>query len=210
MSKANIVHQSERRKVPPMSFNEAGSFIARLRRDVRYAVAGIDRATDEARCIRSEAHALKATGDAAHAEHIRELESQAERLDSHRGMLEQAIRECGYELMNAVPIIDASTTLAQRCDLLNINRADREGLSEFEGLAALIFEHGKEDSAACRHCELKDGPLFHAIYRVFHDFLATTRDGQAGGRCTFSPGGLFFDSLCNPLSARAAPITTFH
>jgi hypothetical protein len=210
MIKANIVHLSERRNGPPMSFIEAGSFIARLRRDVRHAVAGIDRATDEARCIRSEAHALKDTGDAAHAGHIRELERKADRLDSHRGKLAHVIRECGYALMSAAPIIDASTTLTQRCDLLNINKADRDGLSEFDGLAALIFDHGKEDSAACRNCEFKDGPLFHAIERVFLDFLETTRDGQVGGRYTFSPGGLFFDSLCNPQSARAAPPTAFH
>jgi hypothetical protein len=77
-------------------------------------------------------------------------------------------------------------------------------------MAVLIFNHGMEDSGACRDRDIKDGPLFHAVLRVFVDFLATTRDGQTGGRCMFSPGGLFFDSLCNPLSAWAALIATFH
>ncbi|WP_423392024.1 hypothetical protein [Burkholderia sp. LMG 21824] len=118
------------------------------------------------------------------------------------------VRECGYALMNAAPIIDACTTLAQRCELLNVNVADRNGLSESDGLAALIFDHGKEDSAASRHLERKDGPLFHAVNQVFIDFLTTTRDGQSGGRCMFSPGGLFFDSLCNPPGC--ARTETFH
>ncbi|WP_175732597.1 hypothetical protein [Burkholderia ambifaria] len=111
---------------------------------------------------------------------------------------DRVVRECGYALMNAASIIDVCTTLAQRCELLNVNVADREGLSESDGLAALIFDHGKEDSAASRHLERKDGPLFHAINRVFIDFLMTTHDGQPGGRCMFSPGGLFFDSLFYP------------
>lgn len=109
------------------------------------------------------------------------------------------MRASGYTLMAAAPTIDACTTLAQRCQLLNVNDADRQGLSETDGLASLVFNHGKENSAACRHCELKDGPLFRAIDRVFLDFLSTTQDGQPGGRGTFSPGGLFFESLCNPL-----------
>lgn len=119
------------------------------------------------------------------------------------------IRECGYALMEAAPTIDASTTLAQRCELLNINIADRGRLTEADGLAALVFKHGKEDSAASRHLYIKDGPLFHAIDRVFIDFLSTTRDGQIGGRCTFVPGGLFFDNLCNSAAARVEA-TTLH
>jgi hypothetical protein len=129
---------------------------------------------------------------------------------SERDTFAEAIRECGYALMVAAPTIDACTTLAQRCDLLDINVADREGLTETDGLASLVFEHGKENSAACRRCEFKDGPLFHAINRVFLEFLSTTRDGQPGGRSTFSPGGVFFDSLCNPLSTWATTPPTFH
>lgn len=79
-----------------------------------------------------------------------------------------------------------------------------------DGMAVLIFNHGMEDSAASRDRDLKDGPLFHAVLRVFVDFLATTRDGQTGGRCTFSPGGLFFDALCNPLAAQVARPPTIH
>jgi hypothetical protein len=57
---------------------------------------------------------------------------------------------------------------------------------------------------------MKEGPLFHAIDRVFLVFLNTTFDEQPGGRCTFSPGGLFFDNLLNPVSVRAKRRVTLH
>lgn len=155
------------------SFKEVGNFVARLRREVRQALAEIEQTTDPTR----------------------------------RHALNERIRMCGYALMEDAPMIDAGTTLAQRCELLNVNIADREGLNEADGLGALVFNHGKEDSAASRDCDYKDGPLFHAVHRVFIDFLMTTRDGQPGGRCTFSPGGLFFDSLCNPAGARTTTVT---
>ncbi|NPT61210.1 hypothetical protein [Paraburkholderia elongata] len=208
MSNSKVVHMPA--QVAPPSFSEIGSFIARLRYDIRQALAGIDRATDEARRIRREVLALKESRDAAHAGRIQTLEHEADRLEAHHGTLAEVIRKCGYALMEAAPMIDACTTLAQRCELLNINVADREGITEADGLAALVLDHGIEDSAASRHCWCKDGPLFHAVYRVFADFLATARDGQVGGRCTFSPGGLFFDSLCNPAAARAEMTATFH
>lgn len=156
-----------------LSFMQAGNFIARLRRDVRHALAEMEYTTDAA---------------------------------SHNA-LNNRVRTCGYSLMEAAPAIDANTTLAQRCELLNINIADRGTLTEADGLAALVFEHGKEDSAASRHLDVKDGPLFRAVYHVFFDFLRTTRDGQIGGRCTFVPGGLFFDNICNPVAACVEAVT---
>jgi len=156
-----------------LSFTQAGNFIARLRRDVRHALAEMEYITDTA---------------------------------SHNA-LNDRVRTCGYALMEAAPTIDANTTLAQRCDLLNINIADRSALTEADGLAALIFGHGKEDSAASRHRDFKDGPLFHALDRVFIDFLTTTRDDQIGGRCTFALGGLYFDNICNPMAARVEALT---
>ena len=134
-----------------------------------------------------------------------EIERAADQARCHA--LNERVRMCGYALMEAAPMIDAGTTLTQRCELLNINVADREYLTEADGLAALVLSHGKEDSAASRHLDYKDGPLFHAVFRVFIDFMTTTHDGQVGGRCTFSPGGLFFDSLCNPAAARTATAT---
>ncbi len=212
MSTSNIVHLPLTSKPAPVSaptIREIGNLIALLRRDTRQAIAGIDRAADEVRRTRSEVQALKDTGDAAHAGRIRALEQRADQLQAHHGTLAEVIRECGYALMGAAPMIDACTTLAQRCDLLNINIADRDGLTAIDGLASLVFDHGKEDSAACRHCEFKEGPLFRAVHRVFMDFLMT-REEQAGGRCTFSPGGLFFDSVCNPLAAQASRPPTIH
>jgi hypothetical protein len=212
MSTSNIVPLPLTSTPAPVSApttREIGTLLARLRRDTRQAVAGIERAEDEAQRIRSEVQALKDAGDAVYAERIQTLERRADQLEAHHGPLEEVIRECGYALMGAAPMIDSCTTLAQRCALLNINVADRAGLTEIDGLASLVFDHGKEDSAACRHCEFKEGPLFRAVHRVFMDFLMT-RDEQPGGRYTFSPGGLFFDSLCNPLPAQAARTATFH
>ena len=89
MSNSNVVDMPA--KVAQQSFSEIGSFIARLRYDIRQALAGIDRATDEAQRIRSEVQALKDTGNAFHADRIRKLEQQADELDAHRGTLSASI-----------------------------------------------------------------------------------------------------------------------
>jgi hypothetical protein len=129
MSNSNVIHLTATEDVP-LSFTEIGSFIARLRLILRPTVAARDRARDEARCLRAEIQALKDTCDPVHARQITELEQQVPRLEADDGRLDGAIREDGYAPVRVADKIGRRTALAERCDLLNINTANREGLSE--------------------------------------------------------------------------------
>ncbi|MEO8408883.1 MAG: hypothetical protein ABI476_10680, partial [Oxalobacteraceae bacterium] len=83
------------------------------------------------------------------------------------------------------------TTLAQRCEILNVNVADRADLTEDDGLIKIIYLHGLEDSAARLKDDWKNGPMYQASATVFIDFLLHTKEGQALGNSLFAPGGMF-------------------
>jgi len=100
------------------------------------------------------------------------------------------MRGYGRLLMDLALFIDTYTTLDERCDLLNVNIADRSQLSSDDGVVRIVFAHGLEDSAERRHCQWNDGPLFRAAQLVFVDFLATP-EGRAVGDTLFRPGGVF-------------------
>jgi hypothetical protein len=187
MANSNIGHCTS--QAAP-TFKEAGNFIARVRRKVRDTMAVIERGVDEAWRVRAEVQMLKDHSNPFDAERIRKLEQRADELDAQSGALREAMRRYGYLLVDAAPQIDATTTLAERCDLLNVNVADRIGLSEDDGVVTILFAHALEDSAERRRCEFKDGPLFHALLRVMMDFLDTPQ-GQAAGNTLFEPGGMF-------------------
>ncbi len=186
MSTSNVVHLSA--KVAPPSVKDIGSFIARLRHNLRTIAADLDHYADEARAVRAEAQALRDRGSTFDAQRIRRLEQWANKADAHRHALSEKVRRHGYLLADAAPQIDASTTLAERCDLLNVNVADRACLSEDDGVLMILFVHALEDSAKRRHCECNDGPLYQALQRVMMDFLDTPQ-GQAAGHTLFESGG---------------------
>jgi hypothetical protein len=93
--------------------------------------------------------------------------------------------------MDTSAFIDAATTLADRCELLNINVADRDELTEEDGIAKLIFLHGLEDSAMYRKQDYLDRPLNNALRWVFMDFLTETPEGRKVGDSLFEAGGMF-------------------
>jgi hypothetical protein len=167
-----------------------GVVIIRLRRSARRAVAKQDRLHDEARRFRRSALALRTLGNPFDRARILELERQADELGKESRKISGAMRGYGKLLMDLAEFIDTYTTLDQRCDLLNVNIADRSQLSPDDGVVRIVFAHGLEDSAERRHCKWNDGPLFRAAQLVFADFLATS-EGRAVGDTLFQPGGLF-------------------
>ena len=186
MSHSNVHHL----KPTAMSFNDVANFIARLRHNLRTIAADRDQYADEARAVRAEAQALRDRGSPFDAQRILRLEQWANEAEAHRHALSEKVRRYGYLLVEAAPQIDGITTLAERCDLLNVNVADRACLSEDDGVLTILFVHALEDSAERRHCECNDGPLFRALQRVMMDFLDTPQ-GQAAGHTFFEPGGMF-------------------
>jgi uncharacterized coiled-coil protein SlyX len=93
------------------------------------------------------------------------------------------------ELMRA---IDKMTTLEERFDILNTNRADRGKVetSDDTGLVALVALYGLDDSAMHRRSDSKEGAMAIAINEVMIDCLRNTEEGQALGDSLFEPGGL--------------------
>jgi hypothetical protein len=104
--------------------------------------------------------------------------------------LRESLKESGRLLVDAARLVDAGTTLAQRCEILNVNVAERADLTDADGLVQIVFAHGLEDSAARRKVEWNDGPLYSAMQPVFMDFLTNTKEGQELGDSLFEPGGL--------------------
>lgn len=172
------------------SIAHVGVVIIRLRRSARRAVAQQDRLHDEARRLRRSALALRTLGSPFDRARILELEKQADQLGKESRKISDAMRGYGKLLMDLAEFIDTYTTLDERCDLLNVNIADRSKLSPDDGVVRIVFVHGLEDSAERRHCQWNDGPLFRAAHLVFADFLAT-QEGRAVGETLFQPGGLF-------------------
>jgi hypothetical protein len=168
-------------------------FVACVRRGARRIVATLDRQHDKARQYRRQAQVIKQRASPFDAARIAKLESMAAAAIAACKPMQESLNECGKLFVDTGPMIDAGTTLAQRCEMLNVNEADRGDLTEADGLHQIVFAHGLEDSAACRGMDWKNGPLFQASQRVFMDFLMNTKEGQDLGDSLFQPGGMFAD-----------------
>lgn len=166
-------------------------FVVMMRRGIRRAVAALDRQHDMAHQYRRQARKLRDRATPFDAARIATLESLADAATAACEPLRETLHRCGDILADAAPMIDAGLTLAQRCEILNVNMADRADLTDEDGLHRIVFAHGLEDSAARLKDDWKNGPLFQASQRVFMDFLLNTREGQKLGDSLFEPGGMF-------------------
>jgi hypothetical protein len=123
-----------------------------------------------------------------------------------------SLRKVGEDLMRIVaPIVDHLTSLEQRCDLLNVNVADRSKLVPGAGLIEIASVHALEDSASTRGDDLKSGPFFESIHLVLIDFLTNHPEGRAVGDTLFEPGGLLagvprYNRLPDGSMARCRPV----
>ena len=144
------------------SIAHVGVVIIRLRRSARRAVAKQDRLHDEARRLRRSALALRQLGSPFDRTRILELEKQTDQLGEESRKISDAMRGYGRLLMDLALFIDTYTTLDERCDLLNVNIADRSQLGPGDGVVRIVFA----------------------------DFLSSP-EGLAVGASLFQPGGLF-------------------
>jgi hypothetical protein len=168
-------------------------FVVCWRRNIRRVVAILDTHRATTCGYRRQAQILRGRGSPFDGARIRALEAAAVNLATACGPLRESLRECGKQLSHAASTIDAGTTLAQRCEILNVNTADRADLTESDGLIKIIYLRGLEDSAANRKAEDKNGPLFQASQLVFIDFLMNYEEGRKLGDSLFQPSGMFAD-----------------
>lgn len=149
----------------------------RLRREIRTLQTSIQRGGYAVRFARRTAKKLDAGSalDVIRAAHLRKQIYGMETLV--RGELEHRMA-LGQRLFDIAPAFDAATTLRQRCDLLNINEADRAKLAADDGLILLVAGYSLEDSAAHRGEEFHDGPLFNSIQLLIINALNGTPAGR--------------------------------
>lgn len=99
--------------------------------------------------------------------------------EEFRALYPVSLKEYGKLLMEMAPYIDHFTTLEERCEALNVNLADRAGLTKNDGIIMIVFGHGLEDSAEHRHSDDNfDKPLFRALAPAFVDFMRSTPEGR--------------------------------
>lgn len=179
--------------VCPPTTQDLMLYVVQVRKMVRRAVAVLESQYDNARKYRRRACILRGHAGVFDGARIAALDAAAAEVTALCKPLRESLHNCGKLLTNAAPMIDAGTTLAQRCEILNVNTADRGDLTDADGLIKIIYLHGLEDSAANRKAEDKNGPMFQASQQVFMDFLMNHKEGRKLGDCLFQPGGMFAD-----------------
>lgn len=164
-----------------------------MRRLVRSISAERDNHQHQARGAMRQARKLRAGGTVFDAARIQRLELEArEHIDRAREMMELMVHWAELYMLYA-PTLSAVLSLEERCDILNINAADRCRLAEVEdhGVVSLIAVLGLEDSAQHRRPARTRGPMATAIDMLMLNFLANTAQGRALADDQFEPGGLF-------------------
>lgn len=176
------------------TYQEIALPLIKIRFTIRRIAITLRQRHDEANQHRRKARQIKQQGDPFSASKIKKLVQAANTIRVNSEPLRAKLKECGNFLADFSNLVDSCTTLAQRCELLNVNVADRSELKEADGLADIIFAHGLEDSAEHRGKEFNEGIMFDALRLVFMDFLTETREGQRIG-----------DSLLNDMSRHVTP-----
>lgn len=169
------------------------NLVAWIRRNVRDIVRRREQFSYAARVQERAARVMRAAGNPFDQNRIEVREFNARELRNSASDCRQLLQEAGRHLIDIAPMIDAVLSLAQRCDLLNINVADRADLTDEDGFVKLIHVHNLEDSAFFRGKEDWDfdGPLNAAMMQVFMAFLCNHPEGQKLGDSLFERGGMF-------------------
>lgn len=193
MTATNVIalHQEENEPTPEELRAIAMNLVAKIRRNVREIIRHREQLSTTARVVERAAKVMREAGNPFDQNRIEVRESQAKLLHEIARDYRQMLQDAGRVLVDSAPLIDGVLTLAQRCDLLNINVADRADLTDEDGIVQLVYLRGLEDSAEYRGQDFKDGPLFNAMALVFIDFLCNHPEGRKLGDSLFEPGGLF-------------------
>ncbi|MBC8748529.1 MULTISPECIES: hypothetical protein [Paraburkholderia] len=128
---------------------------------------------------RREAELLKRTPGFVYSRSLYTLEQTEHSIAKRLDQLNAALLAYGNALNDAAPCIDAALTFEERCDVLNINPAQRREIDGERGFVALAFTHGLEGSAERRKEDFKDSPIFNALHRVVAEFLDTPHGKRA-------------------------------
>ena len=133
------------------------------------------------------------------AHRIAELDANAKGIADELKTIRAHIEHVGAVMIDLAPEIDKVTTVGQRLELLNCNRADRADLGKLDqsdlGMVHLMAVYCVEDSAEHRNDEWNDRPLHTAVNAEIHRVMFRTPEGKAASDGLFdelfAPGGMF-------------------
>jgi len=130
------------------------------------------------------------------AHRISQIDEQIKAVDAEMKVVRDHIRHVGAVLIDLGPEIDKVTTLEERLELLNCNRADRKRIDEPNiSMVLLMGAYCVEDSAQHRNDEWNDRPLHAAVNAEMHRVMFDTPEGKAVSDKLFdelfAPGGMF-------------------
>lgn len=194
------------------------SLLIAIRMELRKYKAVMDIAWME-ECALKRAGKKLESATAFNGHRVAMLRKSAAMISAARDELREQSHVIGGGLMSIVSAFDAATTLAQRCDILNVNLADRGALSEKDGLVNIVLLHALEDSAFYRGSEWNDGPLFNAIRWEMMRVMTETAEGRNASaqlwEIALAPGGALYGMLTyvqrsDGSMLRKAPDLTLH
>lgn len=93
------------------------------------------------------------------------LESQRQTIDYEIQAAGATMAEVGETIAEGAHLIDALTTVEQRCDILNVNRTHRTFGGQSPGLLTLTLDLDLEDSALTVGHETKSRPMFQCLMK---------------------------------------------
>lgn len=170
----------------------ARKFVIRLRWNIRRHLEQQHDATSRIKSLQAFVQKLETTGTPFDSDRISRAKAEIQELELIRSAKYKAIKDCGRALAEIAPFIDHALTMQERCNLLNINVADRAGLTEDDGIVHLIHIHHLEDSAEHRGEDFATGPLHWALTEFFVDWLCNTKEGKkVTDEHLWGPGGMF-------------------
>lgn len=174
------------------AFIESGNLLARVRKTAKMASECKDTFWGRYRTAKRKIEILQATKSPFIKRQVEALEQEAKEAHSSYKDLKALLIDVGELLVKCSHLIDGSTTLEQRCQLLNVNVADRGGLTEDAGIIELIYAHSVENSAENRGKEKCSGPLRAAVLEfIRHQLIHNEEFKDMAHNKLFGTGGMF-------------------
>lgn len=170
----------------------ARCIVITLRRHIRQLVEWNRFECDRIKAIKNTVKGLEERGNPFDDDRISRAKDSIYCREVNASRISSSMKKHARLLIEYAPAIDAVLNLRERCDLLNVNVADRAGLTEDDGIVHLIHIHHLEDSAEHRGEDFATGPMHWALTLFFADWLCDTKEGkQVADEHLWGPGGMF-------------------
>ena len=133
-------YESARQSAPLVDISsQVKSFVADCSRNIRELSERDSRLHSNEKRLLRNAKKLGARSGSFSAVRAKALTERADQIRAVRWRVLQQIGEYARRVVKEAPLVDAMTTLDDRCDLLNVDAADREYLTEKDGIVEIAL-----------------------------------------------------------------------